>query len=215
MIALEAALPAAARRTLAGLTSPARIQAYLDSIPYSTDSFNRCPRRVMIERLANCFDGALWAAACLSRVGHPPLIIDMHAARDDDHLVALFRVDASWGAVAKSNFVGLRYREPVYRTLRELVMSYFENFYNLDGERTLRTYTRPIHLGAFDSLEWMTDDGALEAIAARTDQRPRIALLTPRQIRRLIPLDRRSFQGGMLGTDMAGVYRPRPRRGGA
>ncbi len=213
MRTLEQALPASSRRTLAGLTSPARIQAYLDSIPYSTDKFYRCPRRVMIDRRAHCFDGALFAATCLHRIGHPALIVDMHAQRDDDHLIAPFRVDGSWGAVAKSNYVGLRYREPVYRSLRELVMSYFEDFYNLDGERTLRTYTRPINLAAFDALGWTVEDAPLEIIAHRSDHVHRIPLLTAAQIRRLSPLDRRSYRAGMLGTDMAGVYRPRPRRG--
>jgi len=209
---LEQTLPAAGRRTLAGLTSPARVQAYLDSMRYSTDRFYRCPRRVIIDRRAHCFDGALFAAACLRRLGHPPLIVDMHAERDDDHLIAPFRVDGCWGAVAMSNFAGLRYREPVYRSLRELVMSYFENFYNLDAERTLRTYTRPLNLAAFDALGWMIEDAPLEVIAERSDRVRRIPLLTPRQIRRLAPLDKRSFRAGMLGTDMAGVYRPRPRR---
>ncbi len=212
MKTLAESLPAAVRRRLAGLTSPVRIQAYLDSFPYSTDKFYRCPRRVMLDRRAHCFDGALLAAACLRALGFPPLILDMHAQRDDDHLVAPFRVAGCWGAVAKSNFVGLRYREPVYRSLRELVMSYFEAFFNLDSERTLRTYTRPIHLAAFDHLDWMVEDGPLEVIAERSDHVPRIPLLTPGQIRRLTRLDSRSYQAGMLGTDLAGVYRPRPRR---
>lgn len=212
MKTLEQSLGSTARRLLAGLTSPQKIQAFLDSIRYGTDPFYRCPRRVLLDRRATCFDGALFAAACLRRIGYPPLIIDMHAERDDDHLVAPFRVDGYWGALAKSNFVGLRYREPVYRSLRELVMSYFESFYNLERLRSLRTYTRPLNLTGYDHLDWLVDDAPLETIAHKTDHVLRIPLLTPRQIRRLTPLDLRSYRAGMVGTDMAGVYRPRPRR---
>jgi hypothetical protein len=136
------------RQTLAGLDSPAAIQAFLDDIPYSTDDFYRCPLRVLRERTAHCFDGALFGAAALRRLGYPPLILDMLAERDDEHLLALYRVDSHWGAVAKSNFAGLRFREPVYRSLRELVMSYFEDYFNADGEKTLRGYTVPLDLSA-------------------------------------------------------------------
>jgi len=121
------------RGMISGLTSPARIQAFLDDIAYSTDDFYRCPLRVLRERTAHCFDGAVFAAAALRRLGHPPLILDLLSnGRDDEHLLALFKVDGHWGAVAKSNFVGLRFREPVYRSLRELAMSYFEQYYNIE-----------------------------------------------------------------------------------
>ena len=112
---------------------------------------------VLRERMANCFDGAVFAAAMLSRLGHPPLILDMLPnGRDDDHVLAVYKRDGHWGAVAKSNFAGLRFREPVYRTVRELVMSYFEQYYNVDREKTLRAYTRPLNLQVFDKYQWMT-----------------------------------------------------------
>jgi hypothetical protein len=199
-------LGVAEKRALRGLTTPVRIQAFLDSIPYSTDKFYRCPRRVLVDRRAHCFDGALFAAAALRRLGFAPIIVDMHAVRDDDHMVALFRRNGCWGAVAKSNYVGLRYREPVYRSLRELVMSYFEDFYNPAGERTLRTYTLPIRLARFDALDWETSDEGLETIARHTDRVPRIRLLTPAMARGLSPLDERSRQAGLQGARRAGLY---------
>ena len=127
------------RRVMDRLSAPDRIQAFLDGVAYSVESEYRCPLRVLRERIAHCFDGALFAAMALRRIGYPPLILYMIANdRDDDHLLALYKRQGYWGAVAKSNFVGLRFREPVYRNLRELVMSYFEQFYNVEREKTLR-----------------------------------------------------------------------------
>src|SRR5260370_28506808 len=130
-----AGLDDAERDLLLGLDSPARIQAFLDSVPYSSDPFYRCPRRVLRDRRAHCFDGALMAAAALRVLGYPPLVVDLYAERDDDHMLALWQRDGCWGALAKSNFVGLRFREAVYQRLRELGVSYFEAFYNALGEK--------------------------------------------------------------------------------
>lgn len=199
-------LTADERQALAGLDSPAAIQAFLDDIPYSTDDFYRCPLRVVRERTAHCFDGALFGAAALRLLGHPPLILDMLAERDDEHLLALYRVDGHWGAVAKSNFAGLRFREPVYRSLRELVMSFFEDYFNADGEKTLRGYTAPLNLSRFDRLAWMTGNDHLEAIAERTDRIRRYPLLTPALVAGLSLVDARSYQAGMLGTNPDGLY---------
>ena len=155
-------------KLLSTLNAPGKIQAFLDEIPYSTEHIYRCPLRVMKERVAHCFDGALFAAAALRRLGHPPLILEMVPnGRDDDHLLALYKRNGHWGAVAKSNFVGLRFREPVYRSLRELVMSYFEEFYNVEREKTLRSYSLPLNLKVFDRWSWMTSDDFLELIAQR------------------------------------------------
>ena len=194
---------------LATLTSPARIQAFLDAIPYSTEPVYRCPLRVLRERKGHCFDGALFAAAMLRRLGHPPLIVDMLPnERDDDHLLAVYRLEGHWGAVAKSNFTGLRYREPVYRSLRELVMSYFEAFFNTEAEKTLRAYTVPLNLEAFDQHNWMSSDEPLEAIASRLDRVRRVPVITPRMAAGLSPVDARSYQAGLLGADPAGLFRP-------
>ncbi|MBI4881426.1 MAG: hypothetical protein HY812_17455 [Planctomycetes bacterium] len=191
------------------MKSPGEIQAFLDGAPYSTEAIYRCPLRVLRERVAHCFDGALFAAAMLRRLGHAPLIVDLLPNdRDDDHLLALYKRDRHWGAVAKSNFVGLRFREPVFRTLRELVMSYFEHYYNVAGEKTLRGCTVPLNLKAFDRLGWMSRDEPLEAIAARLDQIRRVSVVTEAMAAGLLPVDRRSYDAGMLGVDEAGLYRP-------
>jgi AcrR family transcriptional regulator len=191
------------------MRSPADVQAFLDGAAYSADPFYRCPLRVLRERVAHCFDGALFAAAMLRRLGHRPLILDLLPnERDDDHLLALFKVDGFWGAVAKSNFAGLRYREPIHRTLRELVLSYFEPFYNVEREKTLRAYTRPLNLRGFDRLAWTVRDEPLEAIAARLDAIPRTRLLTPAMESGLAAIDERSYRAGLMGANERGLWRP-------
>jgi len=188
------------------LATPSRVQDFVDGLAYRAEDDPGCPRRVIEERRANCYDGAIFAAAALRRLGHPPLLVDLWAVRDDDHVLAVFRARGRWGAVAKSNFAGLRWREPVYRTLRELAMSYFEDYFNADGERTLRAFSRPLSLARHDRLNWTFEDTHLQALSDRLDALPHQALLTPAMVRALTRVDRRSMQAGMTGTDPAGVY---------
>jgi hypothetical protein len=183
------------------------IQAYLDSIPYNTEHANLCPGRVVEERRANCFDGALFGAAALQLMGDPPIILELVPnSRDDEHLVALFRRNGCWGAVAKSNFVGLRFRTPVYRSLRELVMSYFEGFFNEVKEKTLRGYKRPLDLRVFRNPDWINSDDALVPIMAKLERRQAIHLLTPAMIRKLSLVDERTYDANMQGADPDGLY---------
>ncbi len=193
---------------VSNLTSPIKIQTFLDSIPYSAEDIYRSPLRVLRDRKAHCFDGAMFAAAALRRLGYPPLILDMLPHNDDDHLLALYQRDGHWGAVAKSNFVGLRFREPVYRTLRELVMSYFDDFYNVDREKTLRGYTMPLNLSAFDPLNWMTCDETMDAISDKLDKIRKVYLLSDKMVAGLALVDERSYQAGLMGVNAAGLYKP-------
>ncbi|MBE0677378.1 MAG: hypothetical protein IH592_01305, partial [Bacteroidales bacterium] len=123
---------------LKSLNSPVKIQEFLDSIPYNTTKRTLSPLLVLKERMAHCMDGGLLAASALRQLGYPPLIVDLSAENDDDHIIAVFREGTCWGAIAKSNTTVLRFREPVYRSLRELAMSYFEMYYNLKGHKSLR-----------------------------------------------------------------------------
>ncbi len=211
MLAIEdfdAKLMKSERRQMAELNSPNEIQTFLDGVPYSTEAVYRCPLRVFRERVAHCFDGALFAAASLRRLGNLPLVLELLPDdRDDDHMLALYRRYGHWGAVAKSNVVGLRFREPVYRTVRELVMSYFEQFYNLAYEKTLRSYTVPLNLKTFDRYGWMTKDEPLERISERLDKVRKVRILTPRMIADLSPTDERSYQAGLLGANKKGLYK--------
>lgn len=196
-------------QVFARLDSPSKIQAYLDELPYSTEEIYRCPRRVLRDRRAHCFDGALFAAAALRRLGHPPLIMELLAVRDDSHVVALYKQGEHWGAIAKSNFVGLRFREAIHRNLRELALSYFEPYYNIRREKTLRGYTAPLNLEIFDKKHgWMTSDEPLEAIAGRLDTIRRTPLISAAMSAELTPVDERSYAAGMLGCVEAGLYQP-------
>jgi hypothetical protein len=190
------------------LTSPSAIQTFLDELDYSTEAIYRSPLQVVCERMGHCFDGALFAAAMLRRLGYPPLILELLPNdRDDDHLLAVYKRDGRWGALSKSNFVGLRSREPVYRNLRELVMSYFEQYYNIDGERTLRGYTLPLNLAAFDRHNWMCRQEPLDGIADRLDHIRRVSLLTSATIDNLTRIDERSRLAGLYGANPDGLYR--------
>jgi len=194
---------------MAQLTTPRKIQDFLDRLPYSVESIYRCPLRVFREHTAHCFDGALFGAAALHRLGYPPLVLNMTAiAEDDDHLLAPYQRGGHWGAVAKSNFVGLRFREPIYRNLRELVMSYFEQFYSVERKKSLRSYTVPLNLKAFDKLNWMMSDEPLERIGERLDEIRKVPILTRRMIAGLSLVDERSYEAGLLGTNKTGLYRP-------
>jgi len=188
------------------LRTPGRIQSFLDGLAYRTEDEPGSPRRVLAERRAHCYDGALFAAAALRRLGHRPLLVDLQAVRDDDHVLAAFRVRGHWGAVAKSNFAGLRFREPVFRSIRELALSYLEDYFNLRGEKTLRRYSVPFDLSRLDPLDWTFRDDHLTEIAARLDRSRHHRLLTAEMERALARVDARSLQAGMVGTDMAGVH---------
>jgi hypothetical protein len=124
----------------------------------------RSPIRSVRDRKANCMEGALLAAASLQAIGFRPLIVSLSAVRDDDHVIAVYQVEGCWGAIAQSAYAGLKHRDPVFRTLRELVMSYFEFHINAKGEKTLRKYSRPVDLGRFDDLDWVNTDVELWAI---------------------------------------------------
>jgi len=207
-------LDAEGRRVFTDLNSPFEIQAYLDSIPYSIDYANHCPLSVLRLGKAHCLDGALLAAVALHRLGNPPLLIDMYPepGTDDDHVLAIFQVGRHYGAIAKSNYPGLRFREAVYRSTRELVMSYFNDFFNLRGEKTLRFYTAPLNLARLDALEWMWKDSGADAVEQCLLRLRKIPVVTSEMVKILSPLDKRSLQAGMLGVNPDGLYRPQAKR---
>ncbi len=196
-------------RELAGLrrlTPPWRIQRFLDDLAYDVEGRScRSPRRVLEERCVQCMDGALFAAAALSAQGHPPLIVDLEAERDDDHVIAVYRRAGAWGALARSNFSGLRSREPVYGSLRELVMSYFEGYFNLRREKTLRRYSRPVDLRRFDRRGWLTAAEDLWYIPDYLVGVRHYSLVSPVQERGLGPTDRRLFAAGLVGREDRGA----------
>lgn len=193
-------------RLLEHLATPFKIQEFLDRIPYDDKSGTRSPRWILRERKAHCFEGALFAAAALRRLGQRPLVVDMYAVNDDDHIIAVFRRKGKWGAVAKSNFVTLRFREPVYRTLRELVMSYFDFYFNTLGDKSLRSYARPLDLGRFDRRGWMTTDEDIAYIGDELNRMKHIPILAPGQVRALNRADKLLVRAALLGAKASGLY---------
>lgn len=196
---------------LKGLDTPARIQAFLDTCSYVAEYENRCPARVLAERRAHCLDGALFGAAALRRLGYPPIVVDLFPdpGMDDDHVLAIFKVNGRFGAVAKSNFVGLRYRDPVYHSLRELIMSYFEQFYNVNGVKTLRTYAPALNLTRMDKYGWEYQDTGCDAIEKELLGRRRIALVSTVMAATLSAVDELTYKAGLMVANMDGLYKPK------
>ena len=186
-------------RKLRALKTPTGIQGFLDDLPYNLSFTARSPRKVLHDRTASCLEGGIFAAAALRAIGFPPLIFDLEAEQDTDHVVAIFKVRGHWGAIAKSNFTGCRYREPVYRNLRELAMSYFNVYFNLRWERTLRRYSRPVNLARFDTLNWMTTEKPIWFIAEHLCQIPHLPLLRSTMPKNLTRVDPRTVKAEMLG----------------
>lgn len=192
-------LTAGELRKLRALKNPHGIQKALDSMPYHLENTAWSPRLVLQENTAHCYEGALFAAAALRAIGFPPLVLDLEAVQDTDHVLAVFQMDGHWGAIAKSNYTGYRYREPVYRTLRELALSYFNTYMNLRGERTLRRFSRPVNLKRFDFLQWMISDEPVWCVAEYLTEVPHYPLITQSQAKRLHRVDSRTFRAECMG----------------
>lgn len=196
-------------RVLARFKAPVDIQSWLNRLPYNDKATTMSPRRVMQEGTAHCFEGALFGAAALRFLGHPPLIVDLRARNDDDHVISVFRVNSLWGAVAKSNTTLLRFREPVYRSLRELVMSYFEMYFNTHGTKSFMSYSRPLNLRKYDCRSWMTCANNLDYIGAELEAIPHTSVVPPGQRKMLSRADRDLIRACFLGSRKSGLYRPR------
>ncbi|MBU2446068.1 MAG: hypothetical protein KJ666_10955 [Bacteroidetes bacterium] len=188
---------------------PMDIQLFLNKLPYNPEYITKSPRRVLIDKTANCFEGALFAAAALRNLGYPPLIVDLMAHNDDDHVIAVYKKNGHWGAIAKSNFTTLRFRESVYRTIRELIISYFDFYFNTIGDKSLRSYSRPINLSRFDKFNWMTTDEDIEFIGDYLFKVKHINILTPQMTRNLSKADKDVLKAGMLGSVKEGLFKPK------
>jgi hypothetical protein len=193
------------------LNNPLEIQLFLDSVAYPATERNRSPINVIRDRQGHCLDGALFAAAALRRLGYPPVLVDMlpEPGMDDDHVLAIFRRHGHFGAVAKSNFVGLRYREAVYRSVRELVMSYFDVFYNVDGMKTMRAYALPLHLEKLDDTGWMWADAGADAIEKKLKTLRQYPVITKEIAADLSKTDELTYRAGMLVVNKDGLYKPK------
>jgi hypothetical protein len=204
----EHRLPQTMRSVFQSLKSPVAVQEYLDSIPYKAEELDRSPLQVMTDGQAHCLDGGIFAALALWRIGFRPLILDLAPApgTDDDHVLAVFQVDGLWGTLAKSNYPNLRYREPVHRNLRELAITYFEFYFSLQREKTLRGYTRPMDLSIFKDPAWMWDEQGVKKISERLYKLKPIPLISEKSAAQLNVADERTYKAGTYGTDFSWSY---------
>ena len=187
-------------RAIRKLKSPEHIQAFLDEqIAYNHKETCYSPHSVFQHGTAHCMEGALLAAAALRQLGFPPLLVDLEATADDDHVLAVYRQNGLWGAIAKSNYSGLRFRSAVYRTIRELALSYFDHYYNLKGLKSLRNYSRPINLTRFDNIKWISTGQQVWEIPEYLCEISHTPLLPQTTIKTLKKIDKRLFAAGRLG----------------
>jgi hypothetical protein len=190
------------------LNSPDKIQGFLDTIDYNPDYECRSPRWVIRKRSAHCFEGALFAAAAMQFNGYKPLIVDMKAFNDDDHVIAVFRNNGHWGSIAKSNFTSLRFREPVYRSLRELIMSYFDFFFNISGDKSLRSYSLPLDLTRYNYRNWPGTDEDLEYIGDKLENMRHYPVINKTMIEKLSKASDTMLRAGLLGSNEKGLFKP-------
>jgi|HubBroStandDraft_6_1064221.scaffolds.fasta_scaffold224846_2 hypothetical protein len=198
---LRALLSAGERNVFARLSSPRKIQDFVDSLPINLEETGESifsPRRVLRENRAHCMEGAVFAAACFAYHDQPALLLDFQASPiDDDHVVALFRRDRLWGAISKTNHAVLRWRDPVYRTVRELAMSYFHEYLVPTGQKTLRTVSRPFDLRRYAPARWVTAEEDLLWLQEELDDSPHVRLVPPKVIpllRNASPLEQRALK---------------------
>ena len=178
-------------RLLAALRTPQQVQSFIVDLQANFEHEGdtlRSVRGVLRHRKAHCIEAAFVAACALWLHGEPPLLMDLTAKGDSDHVVALFRRDGCWGAISKSNHAWLRWRDPVYRSLRELAMSYFHEYFN-KGRKTLRSYSASFDLRRFEPGLWITNEENCWDVGAAVDDARHYQLIKPMQMRWLMSPD--------------------------
>lgn len=193
--------------TMRRFKKPSEIQTFLNQLRYRNAAGARSPFVVEQTGMANCFDGAVYAAAALEKLGYPPMIMDLMAKNDDDHVIAVYR-SGGWGSIAKSNTTMLQSREPVYRSLRELAMSYFDGYFNIHGYKSLRSYSVPVDLRRFDSIQWRTTNEVLDPIEIRLNTIRHYPLITKQMERRLAKAEPIVMKACFLSANRKGLYVP-------
>jgi hypothetical protein len=174
---IHALLSPAEHKLFKKLNTPQKVQDYLDTVAINFESEGETlfsPRQLIREKRAHCMEGALFAAAALAYHGRLPLLLDLQTIRsDEDHVVTLFVEEGKyWGAISKTNHSILRWRDPVYKGVRELAMSYFNEYVMLNGKRTLRAYSKPYDMRVYKPEDWVVSEGNLDHIAEELDVSP-------------------------------------------
>jgi hypothetical protein len=202
----------AQRKIFSRINTPAKVQDFIDyELDYNNDPADTCfsPLGVLKERRAHCIEGAMFAAAAFLFHGRPSLLLDLRADdTDDDHVIAPFRENGRWGAVAQSHFCGLRFREPVYGSIAELARSYFEFYYNEWGKKTLREFSAPLDTAALKP-EWLygTDAGF---VGRKLDSVKHYRIQGTRRLHKLRMADSLFFEAEIIGAGRKPLTHRRP-----
>jgi len=183
------------------LNTPIKIQNYLDSMPINWGKHGHTymsPRRVLQEQKMHCLEGALFAALALWIQGEKPLLLDLKADGDDDHVVALYKRNGYWGAISKTNHATLRFRDPIYKTIRELSVSYFhEYFLNTTGKKVMRSYSDPFSLKRLGTT-WITDEEDLSDLVDALDSSPHHKIFPQKNAKFIRKADQMEKKAGSL-----------------
>ena len=209
----ETRLPAKLHKKFLSLKTPFAIQGYLDSLTYKGEERDRSPLNVMLDGQSHCLDGGFLAALALWRIAFKPLVIDIvpDPGVDDDHVLALYQIEGRWGALAKTNYINLGFREPVYSSLRELVMTYFEHYVSINKQKVLTGYTRPIDASRYMHLNWAWDEaGANILYHQHFYGRKALPLITKSMAKRLSPVTDKAYQAETLHTNLNESFGNRP-----
>lgn len=184
------------------LNTPVKIQNFLDKLKINfEENGDTCfsPKIVLKQKKCHCIEGAILAALALRINGYPPLLVDLTANKNDfDHVIAVFKKNKKWEAISKTNHAVLKYRDPVYNSIRELVMSYFNEYFNDDGEKTLRSFSLPINLSRFDKLGWMNAEENIFYIPEYLVSVKHFPIMTKEQIHSLRKADEIEIKAGKI-----------------
>jgi hypothetical protein len=208
----ESHLPENARHTIRRIKSPFEVQEFLLGMPYNAEVRNRSPLNVILDKQCHCLDGGFLAALLLWKLGFKPLVLDLVPAPDldDDHVLALYQLDGRWGAVAKSNYVNLGFREAVHKNLHELAMTYFEHFGSIHQVKTLRGYMRPLDLSKFPLTDWAWNEDSTIKLYKKFYSRKSIPLITQKMTGRLSLVTDRNYAAEIMYTNLNESFGNRP-----
>ena len=200
----ESRLPDNLQKTFRSLKTPFMIQQYLDSLEYQAVERNRSPLNAMLDGQSHCLDGGLLGALALWRIGFKPLLLDIvpDPGVDDDHVLALYQYDGRWGALAKSNYINLGFREAVHKNLRELVMTYFEHYVSIHQFKVLRGYTRPFDVSKFAFTDWAWNEESTVKLYKKFYSRKAIPLINKKMASRLNPVTDKAYSAEILHTNL-------------
>lgn len=196
------------RALIRKLNTPHKIQEYLYTVKYNPDNAARSARRVLETQTGHCFEGALVAAFLLEQHGHKPLVMDLRAHNDDDHVVTLFKEKGLWGAISKTNTAVIGFRHPIHRNLREIALSYFPLYLNIKGRFTLCEFSNPINLASakFKKWDWRYGDGDFQDMGISFNKLPHQSLMTRKQLEKLPKAHHIVAKAAILGALKSGLY---------